>query len=73
LIATEAAGVPEIAGGKFGGGGWRPLVLMLNGPIERLSLPSVTLIVMSAESPTSPSSGMPLRVPVSGLKSAHAG
>ena len=69
MTVTAAAGTPEIVGGEFGGR--RPsrgLVLILNGPTERLSLPSVTLIVMSSLSPTSASPGVPLSVPVSGSK-----
>src|SRR5687767_503653 len=49
LIVTAVAGVPEIFGATFDGGGvWlRGLIEMRNGPTERVSRPSETLIVMS--------------------------
>ena len=49
------------------------MILILNGPTERVSRPSVTLIVMSAVSPTSASVGVPVSAPVSVLNVAHVG
>ncbi len=66
--------MPEIVGGLLTvGGRLRPLILMVNGPIERVSRPSVTLMVMSPLSPTLASSGMPVSVPVSVSKVAQDG
>ena len=46
---------------------------MVNGPIEAALAPLVALIVMGGLSPTSLTVGMPRKVPVAGLKLAHAG
>ena len=73
-MVTALAGTPEIVGGEFGVGGTSfGLTLILNGPTERVSRPSVTLIVMSAVSPTSASVGVPASAPVSVSKLAHVG
>ncbi len=47
--------------------------MILNGPIERVSRPSVTVIVMSSLSPTFVSCGVPVSMPVSASNVAHSG
>jgi hypothetical protein len=72
---TLGAGEPEIVGGVLAGGGGalRGLTTIRNGPIERESRPSVTVIVMSPVSPTCSSPGEPVSAPVSAFNCAHAG
>jgi hypothetical protein len=72
---TEAEGTPAIVGGLLPGDGVlvRPFTRMLKGPMERVSRPSVTVMVMSSDSPTCASPGVPVNTPVSSLKAAHAG
>src|SRR5262245_3191133 len=67
--------MPEIVGGEFVGGGVvvRARTVMRNGPTERVSRPSLTLIVMSPVSPTLASPGVPVSAPVSALNAAHVG
>ena len=74
MIVTAAAGTPEIVGGLFAGGVWvRARTVMRNGPTERVSLPSLTLIVMSIVSPTLLSPGVPVSAPLSSLNVAQVG
>jgi hypothetical protein len=67
--------VPEIVGALFDveGGCERPLTRIVKGPMERVSLPSVIVIVTSPLSPTFVSAGVPVSSPVSSLKVAHTG
>jgi hypothetical protein len=72
---TAAEGTPEMVGALLPGDGVsvRPFTRILKGPMERVSRPSVTVMVISSESPTCASSGVPLSKPVSSLKVAQAG
>src|SRR5262245_29289507 len=56
-----------------GGGLFLGWILILNGPIESLDLPSLAMISMSAVSPTLASAGTPESWPVVVSKLAQAG
>ena len=64
------AGVPEMLGG---GGGVAASTVMVKAAREAVCAPSLTLITIGLEGPTSDAAGVPLSLPVFVLNAAHEG
>ena len=71
---AEAIGLPEMTGamprrGRLAVGSTR----MVKGPTDPVWRPSLAVMVMSADNPSSPAPGVPVKAPVVASKLAHWG